>query len=149
MAASEALKRVLANVGRINPITKIGKPKMEGIYLSKLQLKTLGEQLINMSSGPDGVCFMIGVERNKPKTVEIILYKNTPTHDDPKSREIFNSNIFRVNAGGLDESSVRDLIIDSDGHRKEWKVPQPTPEIIAAAKELITHGSQKTPPPFS
>jgi hypothetical protein len=141
MATSQALKRVLANVKRINPITKIGVPKMEGIYLSKLQLKTLGEHLINMSSGPDGICFMIGVDGNNPKTIEAIPYKNTPTPEAPNSRQIFNNAIFTLNAGGLDENSTRDLIFDSDGHHKQLKHP------IDA--EPITHGSQKTPPPFS
>jgi hypothetical protein len=154
MATSQALQRVLAHKRiKTGSLTKAGEPTMEGIYLSKLQLKTLGEQLLNMNSGPDGVCFMVGVgssDEGKPtKTVEVILYKNLPTHGDPYSREIFKNNIFRINAGGFDENSVKDLIFDSDGNHKEWKVPHPTPEMIAAANEPITQGSQRTPPPFS
>jgi hypothetical protein len=154
MATSQALQRVLAHKRiKTGSLTKVGDPTMEGIYLSKLQLKTLGEQLINMSSGPDGVCFMVGVGRaddGKPtKTVEVILYRNAPTHENPLGRAIYNNNIFRINAGGLDENSLKDLIFDSNGQQKEWKVPHPTPEMIAAAKEPITHGPQKTPPPMA
>jgi hypothetical protein len=153
MATSQALQRVLAHKRiKTGSLTKAGEPTMEGIYLSKLQLKTLGEQLLNMSSGPDGVCFMVGVgsDEGKPtKTVELILYKNAPTPENRYSRAIYNNNIFRINAGGFDENSIKDLIFDSDGNQKEWKVPHPTPEMIAAANEPITQGSQRTPPPFS
>jgi hypothetical protein len=153
MAASEALKRVLAHKRiKKDSLTKAGEPTMEGIYLSKLQLKELGEQLFNMSGGPDGVCFMVGVgsDEGKPiKTVELIPYKNAPTPENRYSRAIYNNNAFSINAGGLDENSVKDLIFDSDGNHKEWKVPHPTPEMIAAANEPITQGPQRTPPPFS
>lgn len=146
--SSEALQRVFANFdvkkGKLG-IPKPGKPKMEGIYLSKLQLKTLGENLINMSDGPDGLCFMIGIEKNEKKigkTVEVVPYKEIDNGAAPSSREIFNNCIFRLNAGGLSEDSVRDLIFDANGHHKEVQHP-------AAADEVITVGSQRTPPPFA
>jgi hypothetical protein len=151
MAISTSLQRVLAH-RRKKTSSSVKEPTMEGIYLSKLQLSTLGQELLNMLNGPDGVCFMIGVGSNegKPtKTVEVIPYKNIPVQGGPDSRKIYNNSIFRINAGGLGEDSLRDLIFDSDGHHKEWKVPHPTPEMIAAANEPITQGSQRTPPPFS
>jgi hypothetical protein len=141
---SQALQRVLAHKRRISPSSQKKEPTMEGIYLSKLQLKTLGEQLISMSSGPDGLCFMIGVGNieGKPfKTIEAIPYKNIPIPGGIDSREIYNNNIFRINAGGLVEDSLRDLIFDSNGHHKELKHP--------AGNEQISQGSQRTPPPFS
>jgi hypothetical protein len=144
-AVSQALQRVLAHKRPISPSSKKQEPTMEGIYLSKLQLKTLGENLLNMSNGPDGLCFMIGVEKIGGKavgTVEIVPYQKNDNGETPQSRTIFNNCIFRLNAGGLEENSTRDLIIDSNGHHKENK--QPT-----AVAEAITTGSQKTPPPFS
>ncbi len=142
MATSQALQRVLAHKRAINPPSKKKESTMEGIYLSKLQLKTLGEYLLGMSNGPDGLCFMIGIEPNSTKTVEVIPYKKINDGDNPGSRVIFNNAIFSVNAGGLEETSDKDLIFDSNGHHKLPK----SPTLIATA---TTVGSQKTPPPFS
>jgi hypothetical protein len=145
-AVSQALQRVLAHKRPISPTSKKTKSTMEGIYLSKLQLKTLGEKLINLSNGPDGLCFMIGVE-NSSKTVEVIPYKDVDGRDDVGSRIIFNDNIFTINAGGLDENSTMDLIFDPNGHR--FQPNGHHPPAMMAADGAITHGSQKTPPPFS
>ena len=150
MAVSQALQRVLAHKRKMNPPSNIQEPTMEGIYLSKLQLKTLGEKLLSMGSGPDGLCFMIGVGNSggKPvKTVEVVPYKKIDNGENPGSRTIFNNCIFTLNAGGLEANSTMDLIFDSNGHRKQPNGnPQPA---MMMANEQITTGSQKTPPPFS
>jgi hypothetical protein len=149
-AVSQALQRVLDHQRPISPTSKKAKSTMEGIYLSKLQLKTLGEKLLSMSSGPDGLCFMIGVgiSDDKPcKTVEVVPYKEIDGGENPGSRLIFNNCIFTLNAGGLKVDSTRDLIFDSDGHHKQPNGnPPPT---MKMAGEQITTGSQKTPPPFA
>ena len=150
MAVSQALQRVLAHKRPINPPSKKQESTMEGIYLTKLQLKTLGENLLNMANGPDGLCFMIGVEKIGGKTietVEVVPYLRNDPGENPDSRTIFNGCIFRLNAGGLEQNSTRDLIIDSNGHHKENK--QPAGAMVAMNAGAITTGSQKTPPPFS
>jgi hypothetical protein len=147
-AVSQALQRVLAHKRPISPTSKKQEPTMEGIYLSKLQLKTLGEKLLSMSNGPDGLCFMIGIGINPTKTVEVIPYKDIDGKDDKGSRIIFNDNIFTINAGGLEETSTMDLIFDPNGHRFQPN-GNPPPVMKMAADGQITHGSQKTPPPFS
>jgi hypothetical protein len=150
-AVSQALQRVLAHKRPISPTSKKTKSTMEGIYLSKLQLKTLGEKLLSMSNGPDGLCFMIGVGSSdgKPtKTVEVVPYKEIDGGENPDSRLIFNNCIFTLNAGGLEADSTRDLIFDSNGHRKQPNGNPPS-AMKMAAEEQITTGSQKTPPPFS
>jgi hypothetical protein len=147
---SQALQRVLAHKRALNPPSKQLSPTMEGIYLSKLQLKTLGQNLLNMADGPDGLCFMIGVGSSggKPvKTVEVVPYVMNDSGENPNSRSIFNDCIFRLNAGGLEQNSTRDLIIDSNGHHKENKQPAGAMAVMNAG--AITTGSQKTPPPFS
>lgn len=149
-AVSQALQRVLAHKRPINPPSKKQESTMEGIYLSKLQLKTLGEKLLSMSNGPDGLCFMVGVGSSdgKPcKTVEVVPYKEIDGGENLGSRLIFNKCIFTLNAGGLEANSTRDLIFDSNGQRK-----QPNgnpPPAMTMVGEQITTGSQKTPPPFS
>jgi hypothetical protein len=67
--------------------------------------------------------------------------------ENPDSRTIFNDCIFRLNAGGMEQNSTKDLIIDSNGHHKENK--QPAGPMVAMIAGAITTGSQKTPPPFS
>ena len=151
MAVSQALQRVLAHKRKMNPLSNIQESMMEGIYLSKLQLKTLGEKLLSMGSGPDGLCFMIGVGSSggKPtKTVEVVPYKKVDGGENPGSRTIFNNCIFTLNAGGLEANSTRDLIFDSNGHRKQPN-GNPQPAMMIAANEQITSTTQKTPPPFS
>lgn len=150
MAVSEALKRVLDHKRRKDSSSNIKESTMEGIYLSKLQLKTLGEKLLSMSNGPDGLCFMIGVgsSEGKPtKTVEVVPYKKVDGGENPGSRTIFNNCNFTLNAGGLETNSSRDLIFDSDGHHKETN-SNPPPAMKMAA-EQVTTPTQKTPPPFS
>jgi hypothetical protein len=148
MAVSQALQRVLAHKRPINPPSKKQESTMEGIYLSKLQLKTLGEKLLSMSSGPDGLCFMIGIGTNPTKTVEVIPYKDVDGKDERGSRIIFNNAIFTLNAGGVEETSTIDLIFDSSGQRTQPN-GNPQPAKIMGVDAPITHGSQKTPPPFS
>jgi hypothetical protein len=147
---SQALQRVLAHKRALNPPSKQLTSTMEGIYLTKLQLKTLGENLLNMANGPDGLCFMIGAEKiggKTVRTVEIVPYLKNDPGENPNSRTIFNDCIFRLNAGGMEQNSTRDLIIDSNGHHKENK--QPAGAVVAMNAGAITTGSQKTPPPFS
>ncbi len=144
---SQALQRVLDHKRPISPSSKKTKSTMEGIYLSKLQLKTLGEKLLSMSNGPDGLCFMIGLGTTPTKTVEVIPYKDVDGKDDPGSRIIFNNNIFTINAGGLDETSTMDLIFDPNGHRFQPNGHHPVS--MKLVDDQITTGSQKTPPPFS
>jgi hypothetical protein len=149
-AVSQALQRVLAHKRPISPTSKKTKSTMEGIYLTKLQLKTLGENLLNMENGPDGLCFMIGVEKiggETIKTVEVVPYLMNDPGENPGSRTIFNDCIFRLNAGGMEQNSTKDLIIDSNGHHKENK--QPAEPMVAMIAGAITTGSQRTPPPFS
>jgi hypothetical protein len=148
---SQALQRVLAHKRPISPSSKKTESTMEGIYLSKLQLKTLGESLLNLSDGPDGLCFMIGIETNNPKptkTVEVIPYKKMDDNNNPNSRVIFNNAVFTLNAGGLEETSTMDLIFDSSGQRKQPN-GNPSPAMMMGVDAPVTHGSQKTPPPFS
>jgi hypothetical protein len=149
MATSQALQRVLAHKRAINPPSKKQESTMEGIYLSKLQLKTLGENILNMANGPDGLCFMIGIGANSTKTVEVIPYKNVDNGAAPDSRIIFNDAIFTINAGGLEVTSDKDLIFDSNGHRKIPNGNPPQQANVVAGFAPITTGSQKTPPPFS
>jgi hypothetical protein len=148
---SQALQRVLAHKRPISPSSKKTESTMEGIYLSKLQLKTLGEKLLSMGSGPDGLCFMIGVgiSDDKPcKTVEVIPYKEIDGGENPGSRLIFNNGIFTLNAGGLEANSDRDLIFDSNGQHKQPN-GNPPPTMKMAADGQITTSTQKTPPPFA
>ena len=147
-ADSQALQRVLTHKRPISISSKKQESTMEGIYLSKLQLKTLGEELLRMSNGPDGLCFMIGVGTKPTKTVEVIPYKDVNDKDGSSSRIIFNNGIFTLNAGGLEADSTMDLIFDSNGQRKQPN-GNPPPAMMMAVEEQITHGSQKTPPPFS
>lgn len=151
MATSQALQRVLAHKRRIDSSSTTKQSTMEGIYLSKLQLKTLGEKLLSMSNGPDGLCFMIGVgsSSGKPtKTVEVVPYKMVNNGENPGSRTIFNNCIFTLNAGGLEEASKRELIFDSNGHHKQWETGF-VPDNTIAVVEQVTTTTQKTPPPFS
>ncbi len=144
---SQALQRVLAHKRPVSPGSKKSEPTMEGIYLSKLQLKTLGEKLLNASNGPDGVCFMVGVEKigaKSIKTVEVVPYR-----DEKGNRIIFNNCIFTLNAEGLEENSNRDLIFDGNGHRTIPNGNPPAAAMKMAVEAPITVGSQRTPPPFS
>jgi hypothetical protein len=147
-AVSQALQRVLAHKRPISPTSKKTKSTMEGIYLSKLQLKTLGENLLSMSDGPDGLCFMIGIGTNPTKTVEVIPYKKVDDGETKYSRVIFNKAIFTINAGGLEDTSDRDLIFDSNGHHKLPNGNPPQAKMMEFDAPITT-GSQKTPPPFA
>lgn len=142
---TNALKRVLAHKR-----ARLGKSAatMEGIYLSKSQLKDLGEKLLGMADGPDGIWFMIGQKSRNERTVELIPYKKVN-----KIPVFFEKNgivgDIHIELGTPDADISWPLSIMNNGADN---IPPPAPitdpvvPIVAPAGPTVP--SQRTPPPF-
>ncbi len=132
---SKSLKRVYDH-------TKNGNPTFEGLFLSNNQLKTLGEKLAEIENGPDGVCFMIGLDKSKTpieKTVEVIPYI-----DSGNNRKFYRKGTkigkIEIEVGKATEDTLFSFVINDEGNFSKWLGPG-----IPGG----TGTSQKTPPPFS
>lgn len=141
---SASLQRVIAN--KKNKVSTF-----EGIFLSNDQLIELGKALNMMkktSNSPDGVCFMVGVDKifNK-RTVEIVPYNynGSPNIKFHKQNNI-EGELEPIDLGAAFPSGGIPMTLDGDGLR-------PTPantsgQNVAVMALGITTPSQRTPPPF-
>jgi hypothetical protein len=138
-----AVKKVKTKtLKRVYDHKKNGEPTFEGLFLSNEQLISLGTQLANIPKGPDGVCFMIGIEKINNvinKTVEVIPYVN-----DGNTRKFYQSgNVIgkiEVEVGKATEDTMLSFIISGEGNFSKW---------LGEGLPGGSGTSQRTPPPFS
>jgi hypothetical protein len=139
--APEILKKVRTkSLQRVYNHTKNGEPTFDGLFLSNEQLITLGTKLGKMTNGPDGVCFMIGINKDTlQKSVEVIPYVN-----DGNTRKFYRKgNIIgkiEVEVGKAIEDTLWSFVIDGDGNFSKW---------LGEGLPGGSGTSQRTPPPFS
>jgi hypothetical protein len=129
---SKSLQRVLENKNRL------GRPTLEGLYLTNEQLINLGTILKDTPTGPAGVCFMIGkslVAGKVLKTVEVIPFKNGQQDLEFYIKDGITGKI-HVNVGKAKPSEQFAYIIDSNDSAEN-------------TFDVDRGSSQKTPPPFS
>jgi hypothetical protein len=142
---TNALKRVLKRK-KINPVTGLKEPSMEGVFLTNDQLIDLGTQLKNTPNGPVGVCFMIGTRSRFVHTVDIIPFKDG-IDESGRTIKFYESdgilgNIL-VNLGPA-HLGIGGFSITNEGHSDD-NLP---PHAVKAAFGSLG-SSQRTPPPFA